>query len=335
VRLLTILLLVSAIASAEDALVTAFSRAPLVRQGKYVLWHDPGEVEAVDFRYGIGGPELAPRPPFQFVDEDTSGTDPKVKVKDANGRSWVIKFGDEARPDTFCTRLAWATGYYVEPNYIVTDGVVEGARNLQRARKSVDANGRFQNGRFQLRTNEPKYLRTVDWSWDENPFLGTPELGGLKVLMMLVSNWDNKDVRDVARGSNTAIFEYPVDQQTLEARYLIIDWGAALGAWGNNVLKRGRWDAEAFAAQNPSFITGVADGRVQFGYQGQRTADLAGNITVDDVRWFDDRARAISDDHLRAMLGASGATANEAERFTASLRERLDQLHHVALATAA
>ena len=59
---------------------------------------------------------------------------------------------------------------------------------------------------------------------------------------MLLSNWDNKDVRDVARGSNTAIFEYRMDRDVREARYLIIDWGAALGTWGSNVLSRGRWD---------------------------------------------------------------------------------------------
>ena len=64
---------------------------------------------------------------------------------------------------------------------------------------------------------------------------------------MLVSNWDNKDVRDVARGSNTAIFEYRMGRDALEARYLIIDWGAALGTWGSNVLSRGRWDCQAFA----------------------------------------------------------------------------------------
>ena len=130
------------------------------------------------------------------MDEDLSGTDAKVKVKDANDRSWVVKLGHEARPDTFCTRLAWALGYYVEPNYIVADGVIEGVKNLQRARKEIEPDGRFQNGRFQLRTSAPKYLRSVDWSWDENPFLGTPELGGLKVVMMLLSNWDNKDNRD-------------------------------------------------------------------------------------------------------------------------------------------
>ena len=46
------------------------------------------------------------------------------------------------------------------------------------------------------------------WAWNDNPFVGTRELHGLKMLVMLLSNWDTKDRRDVARGSNTAIFEH-------------------------------------------------------------------------------------------------------------------------------
>src|SRR5574341_1488208 len=114
-----------------------------------------------------------------------------------------------------------------------------------------------------------KHFDAHSWAWNDNPFVGTRELNGLKILMMLLSNWDNKDVRDVHRGSNTAIFEYPIDSiatssksrsrsgpsaATVEARYLIIDWGAALGAWGNNVVQRGRWDAKAYAEQSEIFV---------------------------------------------------------------------------------
>ena len=87
-----------------------------------------------------------------------------------------------------------------------------------------------------------KHFDEHSWAWNDNPFVGTRELNGLKIVMMLLSNWDNKDVRDVARGSNTAIFEYRMERDVREARYLIIDWGAALGTWGSNVLSRGRWD---------------------------------------------------------------------------------------------
>ena len=102
-----------------------------------------------------------------------------------------------------------------------------------------------------------KHFDEHSWAWNDNPFVGTRELNGLKIVMMLLSNWDNKDVRDVARGSNTAIFEYRMDRDVLEARYLIIDWGAALGTWGSNVLSRGRWDCAAYAAQNDQFVLGV------------------------------------------------------------------------------
>jgi hypothetical protein len=148
--------------------------------------------------------------------------------------------------------------------------------------------------------------------------------------MMLVSNWDNKDVRDVARGSNTAIFEYRLPDRRTEARYLIIDWGAALGAWGTHALKRGRWDPEAFAANNAQFVTGVDGDFVRFGYEGQRTTDLTANISRADVRWFVALADRITDDHLRAVLRASGANQEEVDLFTAALRARIDQLRKAA-----
>lgn len=46
------------------------------------------------------------------------------------------------------------------------------------------------------------------WSWNANPFVGTHELNGLKILMMLTSNWDAKDARD-GEGSNTAVYTKP------------------------------------------------------------------------------------------------------------------------------
>ena len=103
----------------------------------------------------------------------------------------------------------------------------------------------------------------------QNPFAGTRELNGLKIMMMLVSNWDNKDVRDVARGSNNAIFEHRLADGTVEARYLIIDWGATMGKWGSPIT-RTKWDCEGYASQNSEFVLGVEGGVVKWGYTGQR-----------------------------------------------------------------
>jgi hypothetical protein len=49
-----------------------------------------------------------------------------------------------------------------------------------------------------------------------------------------------------------------------------------MGRWGGNIVTRGRWDPEGFAAQTLQFVTGVQNGMVLFGYDvGQRTADMS------------------------------------------------------------
>jgi hypothetical protein len=304
--------------------------APL-RSSRELIWRDPGVISAAQVEIGPLGPDGDPETPFTFVEEHDTGSQPSLTVRDAAGSKWRVKWGDEVHTEVFGTRIAWALGYFAEPSYFIPAGEILGARDLTRAKSCVDENGRFTNARFELdEQGIVKHFDAHGWAWHDNPFVGSRELKGLKILMMWMSNWDNKDVRDIARGSNTAIFEGRTKSGELEARYLIIDWGAALGAWGNNVLQRGKWDPEAFAAQNPQFVTGVTDDVVTFGYQGQRTGDLSANITCDDVRWFVQRARHLTNDHLRAALRASGATREEIDLFTAALRARLNRLNEIA-----
>ena len=310
----------------------AEGEAPL-RSRRQLIWRDPGSISAEQLE---AGPAAAPAAPFHFVEEHDTGSQPCVSVRDAQGRTWRVKWGQEVHTETFGTRLAWALGYFAEPTYFVASGTIEGNAELKRAKECIDEHRRFTDARFEL--SEPNVERHFDahgWAWNDNPFVGSHELNGLKILMMLISNWDNKDVRDVARGSNTAIFEYRAANHAREARYLIIDWGAGMGAWGTHALKRGRWDPEAFAGQNAQFVTGVKDDLVQFGYEGQRTTDMTANITRADVAWFVAIANRLSDDHLRAALRASGASTEEVDLFTAALRARLDQLRNAATAATA
>ena len=93
--------------------------------------------------------------------------------------------------------------------------------------------GTFREARFEL--EDPAVRMLFDehsWAWNDNPFLGTPQLSGLKMVIMLLSNWDTKDRRDVSRGSNTAIFEHRGSRWSREARYLITDWGRCDGEVG-------------------------------------------------------------------------------------------------------
>jgi hypothetical protein len=296
------------------------------------IWRDPGDVARLELGCGPGGKEGAPRPPFIFVEEHLTGSQPCVSVRDARGLTWRVKWGDEVNAETLATRLAWAAGYFVETTYYVAQGAIDGATALQRASGCVDERGHFTSGRFEL--DEDTVIKHFDehsWAWNDNPFVATRELNGLKIVMMWLSNWDAKDLRDVARGSNTAIFEYPIAHGYREARYLIIDWGGALGRWGS-IVKRGRWDCHAFAAENSAFILGVDGDLVRFGYSGQRTADIAQGISVEDVRWLMRSLNRLTAAQIAGAVTASGGTAEEALVFGRALRERLDMLQHVATA---
>ena len=76
-------------------------------------------------------------------------------------------------------------------------------------------------------------------------------------------------------------------------------------------------------------MAGVANGFVQFGYSGQRTADARADIRVEDVEWLYRYLGRITDAQLRAALTASGATPEETDSFAASLRNRITQLSGV------
>jgi hypothetical protein len=301
---------------------------------RHRIWQAPGDLTADTMRFGPGGRAGAPRPPFTFVEEHFAGSQPCVAVRDANHRLWRVKWGHEVRPESFAVRVAHALGYFAEVTHYVDEGVIDGARALTRAKDCIDAECRFREARFELEDRDVRmHFGEHSWSWNDNPFVGTPQLSGLKLLVMLVSNWDTKDRRDVARGSNTAIFEHRVSRWAREARYLITDWGGAMGKWGANVVSRGRWDPEGFESQTPQFVTGVReDGVVTFGYVGQRTADVAYDIPVEHVRWFVAHAARLTESHLREGLVASGANDEEAARFAGAILDRIRQLGAVAAA---
>jgi hypothetical protein len=239
-----------------------------------------------------------------------------------------VKWGDEVRSETFAVRFAWACGYFAEITYFVPSGVIEGAADLSRARQCISAEtGAFCDARFEL--DDPavkKMFEEHSWAWDDNPFIGTPQLSGLKIVVMLLSNWDTKDRRDVARGSNTAIFEHRVSRWRREARYLLTDWGGSMGHWGANIATRGRWNVLGYEEQTPQFVTGMQDGLVAFGYTGQRTADIAGNIPIDHVRWLRPYVSRVTESFLRQALSVSGATEDEQARFARALFARIRQL---------
>jgi hypothetical protein len=286
-------------------------------------------VELLDLQAGSNGDSGPPVPPFSFQEEMSGGAAAKIVVKDASGRTWEVKWGEEAKAEVFATRLLWATGYYVEPAYFVPGGTIRNVGAVGRASNFIDrlSGNLFRNARFELRDDRLRLTTSSGWLLNDNPFLGTPQLQGLKIMAMLVSNWDLKDPR-ARDGANTSIVRIKHGDGTEELRYLVNDWGAAMGKWGG-LFTRSKWDCKGYTSQNNDFVKGVEGGFVRFGYQGKFPADVAEQISVDDVRWLMTYLGRISDNQLRTALEASGATAEETACFVPAIRDRIEQLQRV------
>src|SRR5215207_7475527 len=159
-------------------------------RGTPVLWRNPGNVPALALSHGAGGRAMRPETRrLTFIEEEEGGYSKKYRVRDARGRVWVAKVGKEAQPETAATRLLWAAGYLPAITYLIP-------------RVTIPGKGTFENVRFEARPENTK--RHGEWRWEENPFAGTRELQGLKIMMALFENWAiNADHNRILAGSGT------------------------------------------------------------------------------------------------------------------------------------
>jgi len=287
------------------------------------LWQSPPADTIEQWKCGPGGCAASPAPPFRFVKEDESGSTPKLEVRDANGRSWSVKFGAEVIPECFASRFVTAAGYFAEPTYFVAEGKVEGIGKLRRARRMVKPDGRFARGRFEIR-GSPDFVFVKDrsWGWTDRSLGGPHQLGGLKVVMMLLSNWDAKDDRDIG-DSNNAVFRVTRNGKQTE-QFGVFDWGASMGRWGK-LMRRDQSDCAGFARDTPDFVRAAGGGPLHWGFVGKHSADLT-NATADDVRWLLPYLERLNPDHVVAGLRASGATDRQARCWSESIQSRIREM---------
>src|SRR5215213_5203557 len=300
--------------------------------GTHVLWRDPGHIPSRDLHHGPGAPHLAPQPPFTFIEEVKTGESPKFKAKDARGVKWNIKLGPEAQSETVSTRLVWAVGYFAEETYYFDSVRVEGMQRLSRGREHVT--GEIVRGaRFEPRREGVE--EGPEWSWRDSPFEGSREMSGLKVLMILLNNFD-------ARKGNNRIL-YTDTESGREARYVVIDLGATLGRAGGLGGKRVKNDLEAFLSTK--FVRGVDDDVVEFDYdtrprglghlsvlhpkyyrgEVKKEAAMRG-IPVEHAAWVGSLLSQLTDEQLRAAFRAAKYDEETTEGYVRALRERINQL---------
>ena len=299
-----------------------------------VIWRNPGNISSRDLRYGPGSPELAPIAPFTFIEEVKSGESPKFQVRDARGDEWTVKLGPEAQAETVSTRLVWAVGYFAEETYYFDEVRIDRLPRLSRGQEFVSGDV-VRGARFEPERSNMKSGST--WDWRKNPFKDTRELNGLKVLMILLNNFD-------AHSGNNRII-YVGGPRATEARYYVTDLGATLGRAGGLGGTRTKNDLADFLSTKLVRGVDARDGVVEFDYDTRPSGlghlsvfqpfyyrhevnkeKAMRGIPVAHARWIGSLLSQLSDEQLRDAFRAANYSEGVRESYVAALRERINQL---------
>ena len=127
-----------------------------------VLWRSPDDIASRNLLYGPGGKSHEPQGAFVFVKEDLDGTNPKFVVRDKDGVKWKVKMGNEARPETVASRVAWAVGYYTDEDYFVPSLHVQSMpAHLHRGQNMVASDGSVNDVRLKREEEKLRIGRGV------------------------------------------------------------------------------------------------------------------------------------------------------------------------------
>ncbi len=274
------------------------------------LWRDPGNIAAKDLRWGRGGQSLAPSAEieYQFTGIDTTGYSGGYDVVDPKGRKWDVKTGEEGQPEVMASRLLWAVGYhqpivYFVPEWKMTGGPVS----------------KPMSGRFRLSSDHDA---DGEWSWTDNPFLGTRQLKGLVVANLIINNWDLKPSQNrIYAGVGLRADAPGAKAGRNPARWFVVqDIGASFGktAWptGN------RNNIADFETQR--LVLGVEGGRVQFDYHA-RHKELLENITPADVVWICRLFNRITEAQWADLFRGAAVPEEIGIRYTRQIKSKIQE----------
>ncbi len=269
--------------------------------GTPILWERPNDIRSRDLFLGPGG--AAMRPDLRritFIKEEKCGYSKKYRVRDGAGREWVVKIGKEAQSETSAVRLLYGLGYLTEVNYLVP-------------RVTIPGKGTFSNVRFEARPDNLK--RSGEWKWKQNPFVGTQQLQGLKIMMALINNWDLKD-------SNNVILK-----DGNELHYAISDLGATFGHASTTPIlwriTRSRNNPSNYAKSN--FFEKVKGNRVVLHFGGKNRG-LMKDISIQDAQWIASLLSQLSDAQIRDAFRAANYTPGQINLLAGEVRERTNEL---------
>jgi hypothetical protein len=272
-------------------------------RGTPILWQAPVDISSRNLYLGPGGNRLKPDlRHIKFIKEEKGGYSKKFRISDASGREWVAKVGNEAQAETAAVRLLWAAGYETEVNYLIPHLTIPGK-------------GSFENVRLEARPDSEK--RFEEWKWTDNPFVGSREFQGLKVIMLLMSNWDIKD------SNNQIVWVKGSDK----LRYIISDLGATFGKTGSLPFfwrfTRSRNKPEDY--EKATFVKNVDDNYVDFHYGGKKR-EIFDDISVADAKWTGQLLSRLSRRQIADAFRAANYDRQDQAILTSAVLDRIDQL---------
>lgn len=260
-----------------------------------------------DTFYGPGGRALMPDlSRITFIKEEKEGHNKKYRIKDGSGRVWVAKLGVEAKPETAAVRLLWALGYKTEINYLVPTLTIPGK-------------GTFKNVRVEAR---PENIERVgNWNWKENPFIGTNELQGLKIMMVLLKNWDIIEVNNNILGT--------IGRSGRELHYIVGDLGRTFGKLGNNnfpiFYRLGRSTGKPRDYAKTILVRDIENGKIELSYKG-KLRDIFKDVTVLQGRWLANLLLQLSDKQIEDAFRAANYSQSDIDILARSVKEKISEL---------
>ena len=319
-RKLAVLLLLCGSLGALDACARALQRPVQQPTERTIaeLWSEPTDLEARDLFHGPGGPERVPPPAsFTFVARKTSGSNPGYDVRDPEGRLWSVKLTQEAQSEVTVSRILWAVGFHQPPNYYV-----------ERWRLVGQETGDQPSGRFRLELADHEVIG--NWSWYENPFIGSRAFAALVTVNVLLNNWDLKT-------SNNMTYEIKNKDGVKQRRFVVRDLGASLGnahqprplAWipFMRLGQGSKNNLEDFEAQG--FVKRIDGEVVEFEYQGIDDA-LVDSVAPADLRWTCDLLSRLSEKQWHDAFRAGGYAEEQRARYVRKIQEKIAQARALA-----
>lgn len=294
-----------------------------------IIWKDPGDIRAKNLYWGPGGEEDQPKPSVAFLQEDLHGTNPKFDVRDSAGKKWHAKLGAEARPEVAASRLLWAVGYSANENYFLPRLHVDNLPPLHRGQNLVEPGGEVANVRLQRHPHDEKKVGT--WNWRHNPFVGTREFNGLRVMMALIRNWDIKD-------ENNAVLQDESNRRIYE----VTDVGTAFGSSGKRhssayskgnlkEFRKGRLirkvNGDLVDLHFPTFPSPILIFEVRFYFGQMGTHWLGRDIPRKDAKWIGSLLTQLSPDQIHDIFRAAGFSPEQIEGYTSVLIARIQELN--------